>query len=74
MWVAPSAGNAVTMPAIARESGCSVSLDSEMDATAHPVPDRGASRRGAALSATPVNRHGFDTRHAGYFDGEWERP
>lgn len=32
-----------------------------------------ADRRGARSSAT-VDRRRYDTRHAGYFDGEWERP
>lgn len=66
MWVAPSAGRDDT--AIAECRG-GVSLDSEMNAT----PSGSGSRNDAALSAI-VDRRGIDTRHAGYFDGEWERP
>lgn len=70
MWVASSAGRDDT--ATARVAGCSVSLDSEMDAT---PSGSGSSRTVAArVHRRPSIAVGYDTRHAGYFDGEWERP
>lgn len=71
MWVAPSAGRddagnraRIGVQRVARlRNGCDSTSGS------------GSERRVAALrSRRPVDRHGFDTRHAGYFDGEWERP
>lgn len=70
MWVAPSAGRGDT--AVARIARCDVSLLIPKSMRLHPVPDRSVAAA-SALSAT-VDRRGISTRHAGYFDGEWERP